>query len=307
MREKSRFRLIALVIILVLAVLSAGSVLLLNRNPEGWLFRLLERTTLVLSPKPQAFGAFHLISLGGCVLLTLLAVCLTWRVPAERREQTADCTVFAAGTVFALLELYKQLYCYWILGNGVYDFSVFPFQFCSLPIYFCLTTPLLPNGRAKDACYSFLALFGTVGGYLVMGYPSLPASLPLCLHTMGWHTLMIMLGGFLLVIRGIGGNFRRDYLPAAGIFLGALTLATLLNVVLEPVAQRFTGVLNLFYMSPYHSTNFWVISDVQRLFGWVPSMLCYILMFLILGAYPLWLLGKGLRSLQKKGWSDVQK
>lgn len=301
MRRENRTRIAALVIILALVLLCISSVILLSRHPDGWLFKLLNRTALMLSPKPQAFGAFHLISVGCCVLFTLLAVCIAWRVPAERREQAADGAVLAAGVAFALLELYKQLYCCWVLKGGVYDFSVFPFQFCSLPIYLCLAAPLLPRGRAKDACYSFLALFGTVGGYIVMGYPSFPESLSLCLHTMLWHSLMVVLGGFLLVICGIGECFRRDYLPAAWIFLGALTLATLLNVVLEPAVQHFTGVLNLFYMSPYRNTDFWVISDVQRMFGWVPALLCYMLMFLILGAYPLWLLGKALRWLQKKG------
>ena len=71
-------------------------------------------------------------------------------------------------------------------------------------------------------------------------------------------------------------------------------------MALEPLTANSPGVLNLFYMSPYHPTYFWIISDVQRLLGWPASVLCYVLMFLILGALPLWLAARGLARWRQK-------
>lgn len=299
-------------VILGLLLLTVTVVLLLRAGAADWLKELLALTDFPLSPKPRAFGWFHLTSVGVCLLLTAGAVLLAWRIPSARRAEATDRTVFACGVTFALLELYKQLYCFFVIGNGFYDYSVFPFQFCSLPIYFCLFTPLLPDGRLKSACKGFLALFGTVGGYLVIGYPSFPDRLSLCLHTMFWHSLMIALGAFLLAAGNWSAgtwreSFRRDYLPPAVIFFCMLGLATLLNVALEPLTVHSPGVLNLFYMSPYHPTYFFIISDVQQHFGWPASMLCYALMFLILGALPLWLLGRWLAKWRGKRDSEAEK
>lgn len=302
---EARRRLVRAGVLLGLALLSAAAALSLRAGRAGWLRGLLAQTDRLLSPRPRAFGGFHLASLGLCLLLAAGAAVLAWRTPPARRAAAADRVVFACGVTFALLELYKQLYCFFIVGNGLYDYSVFPFQFCSLPIYFCLLVPLLPPGRLKSAGLSFLALFGTVGGYLVMGYPNLPERLSLCLHTMLWHSLMIALGAYLLVaLRWGAGDWRqglrREYLPAALLFVCTLGLATLLNVALEPLTANSPGVLNLFYMSPYHPTYFWIISDVQRLLGWPASVLCYVLMFLILGALPLWLAARGLARWRQK-------
>lgn len=309
MRSAGRERAVRLGIVLGLLLLTVTAVLLLKSGAGNWLKELLRLTDDHLSRKPRAFGWFHISSVVFCLLLTSGAIVLALRTSAARRAEAVDRTVFACGVTFALLELYKQLYCFFVIGNGFYDYSVFPFQFCSLPIYFCLLTPLLPTGRIKSACYAFLALFGTVGGYLVIGYPSFSDRLSLCVHTMLWHSLMIALGAFLLAagnwyIGGWGKSLRRDYLPSVLIFLCMLGLATLLNVALEPLTAHSPGVLNLFYMSPYHPTYFWIISDVQRRFGWSASMLCYVLMFLILGALPLWFLGRWLTKWREKRDSD---
>ena len=287
-------------VIAALILTALSSALFLSVQRADWLLSFLRFTNYVPKTPFSAFGWFHLLCVFICVCAMVATCFAAARLPERKREVYTDRVVFGCGVAFALLEIYKQIYGYFILGSGIYDFSIFPFQFCSLPIYVCLLSPLLREGRLKHAAYCFLALFGTVGGYLVVGYPKLPPQLSLCIHTMLWHVLMIVLGGFLLVARRCGIRFREDYLSAAGLFLGSVALATLFNVLLEPLASASDTAINLFYLSPYQRTQFVLISDVQDAFGWFPSVLCYVFLFLLLGALPLWLLGRWLAIFLQK-------
>lgn len=293
----NRERRIRILVILFLCALAALSVVLLRAGRAAGLLCFLRGTYLLPQEPLRAFGTFHLSALGICVLAAVLTGLLAWRSHSQDRT---DRLVFAAGVVFFLLEWYKQLFHFYVLGNGTYDFAVFPFQFCSLPMYLCLLAPLF-KGRIRHTLYCFLALFGTVGGYLVMAYPKLPETLTMCIYTMLWHSLMLALGVWLLITEDCGRSFRRDYLPAAGVFLAAFIVATGLNIVLHETATGQRSVLDLYYMSPYYQTGFFIVGDVQRLWGWGASMVTYALLFLAAGAFPIWLLGTIFCRVRKKG------
>lgn len=282
--------------VLLLSALAAGTLLPLYRGDAAWLRGLLPATYRMPSEPLRAFGTFHFVCLGACILAAVGAGIFAWRHSGKKRT---DRIVFGCGILFFLLEWYKQMLSLALRGGGSYDFSILPFQFCSLPVYICLSAPILGE-RAKHTLYCFLALFGTVGGYLVMGYPNLPDSLTLCIHTMLWHSLMIALGVYLLIAQRCGRSFVRDYLPAAGVFLCCFLAATALNILLRPAAEAGGSVLNLYYMSPYEKANFLVVGDVQRLWGWGASVAVYVLLFLAAGALPIWCVGAVFFRRRKK-------
>jgi hypothetical protein len=95
---------------------------------------------------------------------------------------------------------------------------------------------------------------------------------------------MISVGVLILFSRDYGKSWRREVLCSTPVFLGFLAVATLLNVLLTPLAHNSPNPLNLFYMSPYEKTYFAVVGDVQRTFGWLPSMIVYALLFIFVGA-----------------------
>ena len=276
---QKRERMVCLSVLLVSLASAVASGMVLQNGGAAWLLSFL-RSTHVVWQKPAAFGWFHLAFLGACVLLSLF-----FGIYGYRREKTiTDRAVFFAGMLLLLMEHYKQLYSYFVLWGGEYDFGIFPFQFCSLPLYLYLAVPLLPEGRFKEVLYQFLALFGTMGGCLVMAYPRFYPQLSICVHTMLWHTVMIAVGVLILFSRGYGKRWEREVLPASGVFLASLLLGTTLNVVLAPMAEISPNPLNLFYMSPYQSTYFLVVKDVWEACGWGAAMLCYILLFVFVGA-----------------------
>lgn len=274
-RCRRRVCLIALVLLFVLSAILLC--LLLPENSR--LLSLLRMSDHVWEP-PAAFGLFHLSFLGVCMLLAILFAWLGMRMKLYQ----CDMAVFIAGCLLFVMEIYKQYYSFFVMNDRVYDFGFFPFQLCSLPLYLFLLVPFLPEGALKEAFYRFLAFFATMGGCLVMAYPAFYDRLSLCIHTMVWHTVMISFGVMILFARGYGKSWRRELPSAVIVFVASVILATLLNLLLRPLAYASPNPLNLLYMSPYEKTYFVLIRDVQRVMGWLPAMLCYVFLYIFVGA-----------------------
>ncbi len=192
--------------------------------------------------------------------------------------------MLCAGVLLLAMEVYKQYYSYFVIQNRAFDFGFFPFQFCTLPLILYLAVPFLRENRVKDTLCKFSAFFGTMGACLVMVYPAFYDRVSLCVHTMLWHTVMIAVGVFLIFSRGYGKSWRREVLPATVPFLIFVATAMVLNAVLTPFAAKSPSPLNLFYISPYEPTRYFVIRDIRRLLGWEASVAAYVLLFIFLGA-----------------------
>ncbi len=289
-----RGRGIALLLLAVSFALLAAYLICLSLGQE-WALLLLRATDLVIA-KPRAFGAFHFAALALCVI-----VCIgfgVWGAKCGRRN--TDALVFGAGLLLLFMELYKQYYSYFVLNDHVYDFGFLPFQFCSLPLYLYLTVPFLREGRLKELFYRFLALYGTMGACLVMVYPAFYDRLSLCIHTMLWHTVMLAVGVFLLFARGYGASWRREVLLPAIPFAAFFGISIALNVLLTPYTLHSPNPLNLYYMSPYvQPTRYFVIQDVQMHLGWAASIVCYLLLFVFVGATLVFFVTKLLRFVWK--------
>lgn len=273
-----RRRLILLILnLLGGAALSLAALL----KPDGLVANIIRATHTTWTKQPK-FGLFHLVGLAAAV-----AVCVTVLALEKRLSTDTDNIIFYIWIAFFWLEIYKQLYYALLLSVGQYNFGILPFQLCSYVLYFFPLISLLKDGRLKDALYAFCALYLTVGGAVVLIYPFMFIEIPLAIHTMLWHTLMVA-SGLLLLKRGrIGTRLVREVIPASLVFLGTLALAILLNVLLTPLSLGSPEPLNLFYVSPYQQSNYILIGDVQGAFGWEASVLCYALIAII-GATALW-------------------
>lgn len=287
-------RAIRLCVIAGLLLTAIGSLTAVLLCPDGFIAALI-RSTHVMWPRPAIFGTYHLIMLGLC--LTVMAA-VAWLYPKFPRERL-DSLLFCAGVALFVLELYKQLYHLVVLTGGAYNFGILPLQFCSYSLYLYLLIPLLPTGRFKDALLDFAALYQTMGGCIVMGYPTLYAEVALSLHTMLWHTLMIGVGMLVLLVRGYQKPYLKEMLPSTLVFVVTVSVAVVLNFVLTPYTDESLQPLNLFYISPYIQSHYIIIGDVQRVFGWAASVAVYVLMFVLIGANVVWVIGRGIKGLHK--------
>ena len=274
-----RQRTVGLLLLCITVAASVGSFFAMLHG-NGLLWRILSATDMPCAA-PQAFSSFHLTFLGICIVASIWLGVLGKRLGSD----VTDCAVFGAGLLLLIMEVYKQLYYYFILHGARYDFSVLPFQFCSLPLYLYLLTPLLPKGSAKDVLYRFLGFYATMGGCLVMAYPSFYQRVSLNWHTMIWHTVMIAVGVWILFSRGYGVSWRREMPAPTLLFVSFVAFATGLNILLYPISQTSPAPLNLLYMSPYHQNrNFWIIRRVWAGWGWEAALLTYVLLFIFVGA-----------------------
>ena len=101
-----------------------------------WLEFLLDHTPR-LSDRPGVYGGFHVGALITVLILFFLLILFRKRLPRGERALRRTLWVFALGLL--LLEIGKQVvYSYDPQTGWSYDWSRFPFQFCSTPIYIAL-------------------------------------------------------------------------------------------------------------------------------------------------------------------------
>ena len=221
----------------------------------------------ITGERPTPFGWYHLvwifIMIAACAVL-----CLAF---AKRRSaRLDDRVVFIIGSVLLLSEIYKQIFYYKI--DGEYNWSAFPFQLCSLPMYAAVVAPILRRGKVKDALYKFIGFSATLSGLVVMLMPEScfrTDYISMLIHTMLWHVSLVLMGVYVTVAKGYCSDqksYLSDLLPAFSIFMIAIVLAVGMNVAgykyYFGTDKNATGYpFAMMYLSPYYGAPFdWVNS-----------------------------------------------
>lgn len=224
---------------------------------------LLDHTPRLAS-RPVVYGAFHSLSLVLVLGLCLLMILLRKHLPRGERPLRRSLWLFGMGLL--LLELGKQLvYSYDPVAGWAYNWSRFPFQFCSSPIYIALVAMCLREGRVRKTCLAFLATYSPVAGCAVLFWPSSDVFSPILfldIHTMLWHGAMVLFGLYLW----LSGAVR----PSVSTALRAFLLFLPLNFIALGLneAAHFMGFagayeFNMFYISRYYTCHIPLLSWVQ--------------------------------------------
>lgn len=234
------------------------------------------------SAVPSRWGIFHCVCL--ILVAVLIAAAAVFRKRLPRGEKNVSRILLAAGIVFILLETGKQILCSFDAEAGFwrYDFSRFPFQFCSLPIWLCPIGAFCGEKSRGRIC-AFLASYGLFAGGAVLIWPSggvFSEIVFLNFHTMIWHGLMVLLGAYLWFSETVTPSLR-DLAGAVIVYLPQCPVAALLN----EAGHRLGLPLDLFHFSPYFQTDTPLLSAVQKAGanGFV-MMLSFMAVFGLLGA-----------------------
>jgi uncharacterized membrane protein YwaF len=229
---------------------------------------------------PGMFSWFHILWLAimilGCILVAFFF--------GRKHDQRVDFIVIAVCSVILIMcEVFKQLF--WYEFYGYYRFEIFPYQFCSVPIYVAIAATLIPRGKARELCYKFLAFYGIIGGLAVMLIPTAVLYtyfIPMSIHSMVWHAVLVIMGVYLIVSRGYGKSIKELFSPCM-LFLGFIALAVIGNILVyklhlgTPACQPGDN-LSMFYISPYYPTQLPLLGAVQE-FSYPLFLLCYIIIF----------------------------
>ena len=242
--------------------------------------RIISDTAWKMIP-PKAYGGFHLIfTLVGVLLSILLAHRL--RHLGERGNRRL---LVSVGVFLMLTEVYKQLFYYYYIGDNSYQWWIFPFQLCSVPMYLCVIAPFLPDGKIKNGMYHFMTTFNLLGGLMAFLEPSgiIHEYWTLTLHAFIWHMTLVFIG-FYLIASGRCAKRISDYRSASVTFLALAVVAFSINLIFRRVSE---GTINMFFVGPSNSPLI-VFSWISEKIGWYVSTLLY-LPVVCLGAYLIFL------------------
>ncbi len=246
----------------------------------NFLQRFTEATAWVME-KPKAYGAFHVIfTFVGLAVCVLLAYLLR---KAGKRENRIILT--SVGVFLLLTEIYKQLFYFYHIGGGSYQWWIFPFQLCSVPMYLCIIAPWLKEGKVQMAMYHFMTTFNLLGGIMALAEPSglLHGYWTLTLHAFVWHMMLIFVGLY-LIASGRGAKTMKDYLSSVILFLVLAAMAFAINLIFWDVSG---GSIKMFYVGPAISPLA-VFKDIATKYGWYVNTPIY-LAAVSLGAFLLFL------------------
>ncbi len=218
---------------------------------------------------PKAYGAFHL-----CFMLIGFAICAfaAWRL-RNIGEKSSRMLLLSCGVVLLCFEVYKQLFHCVCLWDGEYNWGIFPFHFCSAPMYLCIIAPLLREGRLRSALYSFMGLYNLLGGAIAFFEPSglNHDYWTLTLHAYIWHMMLVFIGLY-LCFSGKTGIEKRCYRDATACFLVLSSIAFCINLCFAGISD---GRLNMYFVGPGNSPII-VFDAISEHLGWYVSTAVYI-------------------------------
>lgn len=219
--------------------------------------------------KPKAYGPFHLIFF---FVGLAVSVFFAWRL-RKLDDKGNRRLLMGAGLFLLITELYKQLFYFCYIGQNTYQWWIFPFQLCSVPMYLCLIAPNLKNKAIAGGMYNFMVYFNLLGGFIAFLEPSglVHEYLTLTLHAFCWHMMLVFVGLYLAFSHRAGIRLR-DYSTAVLTFLSLAALAFIINLVFRKVSG---GSINMFFVGPSNSSLI-VFKDIAKNHGWYISTLAYL-------------------------------
>lgn len=254
------------------------------QHEKGFLVKLMhaieefiKSTHVAVANRPEPYGLFHLVFVFAS-LAVMVAICYLTR---KNSEKTFRIVMFSIGAALFLSEIYKQLYYLYAAGGEGYDWSVFPFQLCSVPMYLCMAVGCMKKNRVRDAMCEYLVSLGFLGGIMAYAEPSgiLNPYYFTLIHSCIWHALLIFIALYILFTKNACSDIR-GYIKAVVVLLCVVLTATALNLIFHD-KQDF----NMCYISPFYGTPLAVFKDFDIFFesflGVYPGRIVSVLIYIV--------------------------
>lgn len=230
--------------------------------------------------EPPLFGWFHLTFIA--IIAVIVAIVIILRKKISRKA--VNNTMLTVGIFLLISEIFKQCIHAMDVVDGMaewnYSWRVFPFQFCSVPMYLYIIAGIIRKGKVYDTILCFLATFALFGGLAVSIYPStvLSATLYNSLHTMIWHGSLLIIAVMLLVTGTVALSFKSVF-KAGIVFVIILVIAQAMNFT-----WHFLGdpdkTFSMFYISPYYKCDIPVLHDIKEKAPYIVFIISYIAGFI---------------------------
>lgn len=242
---------------------------------------------------PLPFGAFHISSLVITLTVTVL-ICKTIKTPSEKVVRRLLLIISLA---VIILEIYKQIVYSFSFDGGKFVFKyrwhVFPWQFCSTPMFVGLAAALVRNKKMHYMLCSYLASYGLVAGIFTMvsGASLFSSIIGINIQTMVCHGSMIVVGVFLLK-SGYVKSDNSSLKAAMPLFIAGAVIAMVLNRAAYLIGIPEGQVFDMYFISPYFRDDVPLLAPFRRLLPDPLFQIVYLTAFNGLAALVLWVSGK---------------
>jgi hypothetical protein len=239
--------------------------------------------------EPAVFGGFHLF----CILAVTLVSIYLARM-ADCSERSFRQVTGAMFLVMLVLELMKQtLFSMSVEGGRViyqYNWSDFPFQLCSTPLYVLPLLAFLPDGWLRDSAAAYTMTFAFIGGLTTYIVPSsiFTTSVFRNIQTVVHHGIQIVSGIY------TASHYRRRlsrrlFLLGTALFSVFYLVANLMNTAGYKlfVALGFFeegDTFNMFYVSPRADQSTPVFDSLFNLISPVAFIVLYFVVLTLISA-----------------------
>ena len=186
--------------------------------------------------------------------------------------------------IVLLFEIYKQInYSFSYDGQNItydYQWYIFPFQFCSTPMYIGFLAGFLKKGKIHDACCAYLATFSMFAGLCVMVYPPqvFIDTIGINIQSMICHGVMITVSIYLFYTGYVKAE-HKTILKAIPVFAVCVSLAMIMNEIAYASGILERETFNMFFISPYCEPSLPVYSSIQAVVPFPWCVIIYILGF----------------------------
>lgn len=250
---------------------------------------------------PQLFGPFHIIS---ALLVAGIAAMAAFAFARRlRTEKGIHKTLAVTGWILVVLEIYKQLFLYFVVNGGAFDCWYFPFQLCSVPMYLCILLPFLFEGY-RSVFMTFMGGYTFVSAVAALIYPAdfMRSYTVLTVHGFVWHGLLLFIS-LLIIFTGSIDPSNYGLRSAAGLFSALCIIALVINALAEPVMPSIRAShpavthdwAAMFYLNPYHISPQPVVGTVQNVLGIPAGLILYALTVAAAGSFAGLFLSRFLR------------
>lgn len=225
--------------------------------------------------EPTLYGWYHLLCWGIVITVSIIVIFFRRKISVR----FVNNFLLFMGIAFLLFEIYKIIIMTYD-DNGLTEFMwyIFPFQFCSTPMYLSIIAGSIRKGKVYDYLISYLATYSLFAGLAVMALPTTVfiSIIGVNIQTMFVHGGMVIIG-ILLWVTNTARTVWKTLLKGSVIFAIVVLIAMVLNVI-----WYFFGIdatFNMFYISPWGECNMPILDVIQANAPYVVFLLSYFLGF----------------------------
>ena len=227
--------------------------------------------------RPEMFGTLHLAYIALTILFGSIAI---YHI-SNKSEKYLLKLLQCIGFFMIISEIIKQFFCHFYIYGKEPDLTYFPWQLCSMAMYFAFMVPFL-KGKVQDATLVYLSTFSLLGGVMAIILPKnmLLSEVFFTTHSFLYHAFIIITS--FIAIEILKRRNLKVFRHALILFGITAVIAEIINVLGKVFIGDPTREPNMFYISPFYPTKQAILSDIARKFGIIPEVIIYLLIIVLI-------------------------